>query len=75
MIHLRTMGYPRLDAVTLSGDLEELLGRRLSPTLVYEYPSISLLSHYLGEHTENKTSDLRSNSIPIHQQNPLLSLA
>lgn len=41
-------GLTSSDAVTLSGDLEELLGRRLSPTITFEYPSISALSHHLA---------------------------
>ncbi|MEM1252988.1 MAG: SDR family NAD(P)-dependent oxidoreductase [Cyanobacteria bacterium P01_H01_bin.21] len=35
-------------AVSLSGELEEWLGRRLSPTLIYDYPSIIQLSQYLA---------------------------
>ena len=42
-------GLSSRDAVALSGDLEELLGRRLSPTLAYEHPSILQLSQYLTE--------------------------
>jgi len=48
-------GLSSLDAVTLSGDLEELLGRRLSPTLAYDYPSILTLSHYLAGDAKDKT--------------------
>jgi acyl carrier protein len=40
-------GLSSKDAISLSGDLEDWLDRRLSPTLVYEYPSIDLLSAYL----------------------------
>ncbi len=36
------------DAVGISGDLEEWLGRRLSPTLLYDHPSIEALSRHLG---------------------------
>ena len=42
-------GLTSLDAVGLSGDLEDWLGRRLSPTLAYEYPTIEALARYLGE--------------------------
>ncbi|WP_394842048.1 acyl carrier protein [Pendulispora brunnea] len=35
-------------AVQLTGDLEKLLGRSLSPTLLYDYPSIDLLSAHLA---------------------------
>ncbi len=36
-------------AVLLSGDLELLLGRTLSPTLLYEYPTIAALADYLAQ--------------------------
>ena len=41
-------GLSSTEAVALSGDLEDLLGRQLSPTLLYEYPTIRALSEYLG---------------------------
>ena len=49
-------GLSSLDAVTLSGDLEELLGRRLSPTLAYDYPNILTLSRYLTGETKDRMS-------------------
>ncbi len=42
-------GLDSVAAVSLSGDLENWLGRRLSPTLVYDYPSIEVLAKYLAE--------------------------
>jgi phthiocerol/phenolphthiocerol synthesis type-I polyketide synthase C len=41
-------GLTSRDAVGLSGDLEDWLGRRLSPTLAYEYPTVEALSKYLA---------------------------
>jgi acyl carrier protein len=35
-------------AVSLSGDLERWLGRRLPPTLVWDYPTIDALAEHLG---------------------------
>lgn len=35
-------------AVSLSGDLERWLGRRLSPTLVWDYPTIEAIAEHLG---------------------------
>ena len=35
-------------AVELSGDLQDWLGRELSPTLVYEYPTPEILAEYLS---------------------------
>ncbi|GAB5522531.1 MAG: type I polyketide synthase [Roseivirga sp.] len=48
-------GLSSKDVVTLSGELEDLLDRRLSPTLAYEYPSIAALAQYLGERKADKT--------------------
>lgn len=36
-------------AVILSGDLEDWLGRRLTATLAYDYPTIALLAEYLAQ--------------------------
>ena len=41
-------GMSSTEAVILSGDLEELLGSKLSPTLIYDYPSIAVLSPFLA---------------------------
>lgn len=49
-------GLSSLNIITLSGDLEVLLHRRLSPTLAYDYPNILLLSRYLAEEVENDKS-------------------
>jgi acyl carrier protein len=35
-------------AIEMTGDLEEWLGRRVDPMLVYDYPTISDMSQYLG---------------------------
>jgi acyl carrier protein len=36
-------------AVAMSGELSEWLGRKLSPTLLYDYPSIRALARHLGD--------------------------
>ena len=43
-----TFGLSSREAVMLSGDLEEWLGRDLSPTLVYEHPTLAQLAQALG---------------------------
>jgi acyl-CoA synthetase (AMP-forming)/AMP-acid ligase II/3-oxoacyl-(acyl-carrier-protein) synthase/acyl carrier protein len=40
-------GLDSKDAIALSGELQERLGRPLPPTLVYDFPSISLLARHL----------------------------
>jgi acyl carrier protein len=44
-------GVDSLSGVTLSVELGEWLGRRLEPTLVWDYPSIRDLARALGEST------------------------
>jgi acyl carrier protein len=43
-----SLGLGSREAVVISGELEELLGRTLSPTLLYDHPSIEALSSHLG---------------------------
>jgi acyl transferase domain-containing protein/acyl carrier protein len=42
-------GLGSTEAVSLSGELSEWLGRRLSPALAYEYPTIETLARHLAE--------------------------
>jgi myxalamid-type polyketide synthase MxaE and MxaD len=48
------LGLSSLDIVSLSGELEEYLGRRLSPTLAYDYPDILALAEHLSGQTEKQ---------------------
>ncbi|NEP08925.1 MAG: alpha/beta fold hydrolase [Symploca sp. SIO2C1] len=41
-------GLDSVAAVRLSGELEEWLGRKLAPTLAYDYPNIETLARYLS---------------------------
>jgi acyl carrier protein len=41
-------GLDSLAAVTLSGELERWLGRELSPTLAWDYPTIDALARHLA---------------------------
>ena len=45
-------GLRSVDAVGLSGDLEDWLDRRLSPTLAYDYPTIESLARHLAGKSE-----------------------
>ena len=42
-------GLDSLAAVGLSGELENWLGRKLPPTLTWDYPSIELLAAHLAK--------------------------
>lgn len=46
-------GLASTDAVILSGELEKLLSRRLSPALLYDYPNISGLAQHLAGQPED----------------------
>ncbi|MBD2256619.1 acyl carrier protein [Pseudanabaena sp. FACHB-2040] len=35
-------------AVGMSGDLEDWLGQKLDPTLLYDYPTVQALAHHLA---------------------------
>jgi acyl carrier protein len=41
-------GLDSLQAARLSGDLEEWLGRELSPSLVYDFPTVESLARHLA---------------------------
>lgn len=57
-------GLSSVDAVLISGDLEEWLGRRLSPTLLYDYPTIDSLAVFLSGEV---TGDALRNLTPAEQ--------
>ncbi len=42
------LGLGSLEAVAISGELEELLGRRLDPTLLWEFPTPRRLADHLA---------------------------
>ena len=46
---LSDYGLNSVEAVNLSGDLETFLGRRLPPTLLWDYPTIEALAEYLAQ--------------------------
>ncbi len=46
---LARFGLGSRDVVGLTGDLEQWLGRRLSPVLAYQYPSIRAMAGYLAD--------------------------
>lgn len=46
-------GLDSVSAVNLAESLERLLGRKLSPTIAFDYPSIEALSQHLGQELES----------------------
>jgi len=52
-LDLTDYGLSSIETVNLSGDLENFLARRLSPTLLWDYPTIDALAQYLAaSHSE-----------------------
>lgn len=56
-----SFGLNSIDAINLSGELEQWLGHAISPTIIYDYPSIEALAGYLavyvaGEHARANAS-------------------
>jgi acyl transferase domain-containing protein/NAD(P)-dependent dehydrogenase (short-subunit alcohol dehydrogenase family)/acyl carrier protein len=49
-------GLASRDGLVLSGELEEWLERRLSPTLVYEHPTIEQLARFLADDSDSPVS-------------------
>ena len=72
-------GMSSLDAVEITAELESWVGRGLSPTAIYNYPTISALSKWLArEPTElgsavDLPGDASSESDPLLQE--VLSLS
>lgn len=46
-------GMDSLQAVSLSGDLENWLNREISPTVVWDYPTVEQLARHLSENYAN----------------------
>ena len=46
---LSSLGLGSRDLIALSGELEARLGRPLSPTLMWEFPTIALLAGHLAQ--------------------------
>lgn len=64
-------GLSSLDAVTLSGDMEEFIGVRLSPTITYDYPNIFSLSEYLAANTDNPNAPPSVNMLSRSSEEPI----
>jgi acyl carrier protein len=65
------VGLTSSDAVVLSGELEELLGRRLSPALLYDYPSIHILARRLAKQPEDADPLRQSGPETTEEADPL----
>src|SRR5579864_8545862 len=68
---LTNFGLTSRDAVGLSGDLEDWLERRLSPTLAYEYPTVEALARYLGGGPGFSEEDTRESAKRVGETEPI----
>jgi acyl carrier protein len=51
-------GLDSLQAVSLSGDLENWLNREISPTVVWDYPTVEMLaSHLSKDHVNGRPAE------------------
>jgi hypothetical protein len=51
------MGMGSLDAIEVTADLQQWLGRNLSPTAIYNYPNISSLAMFLTKPVDGDAVD------------------
>ncbi len=58
-------GLDSVEAINVSGELENYLGCRLSPTLLWDYQNIASLSEYLATHPEDICDSSESNGLEI----------
>lgn len=60
-----SFGLGSVDAIGLSGELEQWLGVAVSPTLIYDYPSIDALANYLvAVPSSGSRKDINSRRLP-----------
>ena len=53
-------GLDSVHSIRLTTELEAWLGRKMSPTLAYDYPTIDLLSRHLAEDADDAPADTRT---------------
>ena len=67
-------GLESAEAINLSGDLEDYLGCRLPPTLLWDYQNIEALAEYLATQPEHNSSNNSSNGLDVVSTLPELDL-
>src|SRR4051794_25460577 len=64
---LETLGLDSMAAVELTGELEGWLGRRLAPTLFFEYDTIAEIARHLENEEAFPTSTVRQHVDPVFE--------
>lgn len=67
-------GLDSVEAINISGELENYLGCRLSPTLLWDYQNIEALAEYLATQSEGVTSNSDSNGLDVVSALPEINL-
>ncbi|MEO1691678.1 MAG: aminotransferase class I/II-fold pyridoxal phosphate-dependent enzyme [Cyanobacteria bacterium J06631_6] len=67
-------GLESAEAINLSGDLEDYLGCRLPPTLLWDYQNIEALAQYLAQYSANGNLPAAQNGSPELQSSSDLDL-
>jgi acyl transferase domain-containing protein/acyl carrier protein len=69
-------GLSSVDAVNLSGELSEFVERELSPTIVYDYPTIARLAQYLAQPVVPQEAEEREVSAePVEEAIAIIGMA
>ncbi|NNK73173.1 MAG: SDR family NAD(P)-dependent oxidoreductase, partial [Flavobacteriaceae bacterium] len=66
-------GLSSFDVVSMSGELEDFLGRRLSPTLAYDYPNIAMLTEHLSE-VDSSDKDLKQSFRKVNEPMAIIGM-
>ncbi|MEO1373245.1 MAG: amino acid adenylation domain-containing protein [Cyanobacteria bacterium J06635_10] len=61
-------GLDSMAAISIIGELEQRLGRELSPTLVYDYPNISVLVEHLTSESNLSRATLKNDANPTTEK-------
>jgi 8-amino-7-oxononanoate synthase len=67
-------GLDSVEAINISGELENYLGCRLSPTLLWDYQSIEALAEYLATQPESNSSNSTNNGLDVVSSLPEIDL-
>ncbi len=69
-------GMDSVKVVGISGELEDFLNEQLSPTLLYNYPSIRSLSLYLSNHAGNARQNTKTyDSVQVNEPIAIIGMA
>ena len=67
-------GLESAEAINLSGDLEDYLGRRLPPSLLWDYQNIEALAQYLA-HSNSSSSRANFNNLELSSPSTIANLS